>query len=298
MLSRCERCNPEFCTYPEHVCYASSENRQILGSKDSLCEGVFHVFPAPEFAIEKHGSLSGRIHDNCRPYAMTLVVMCGNITARFTNCNRKHAEEFLVCDKRIYHHVRTFKPKAMVMFMKHHPCHHSSGNARRYPQGYAFNGTKGDPKSCASQMIRYYTEVLRPNGVELVIKVAWLYKAFWQHATREDDKITVKNSLEGLEMMLEAGIRFSAMQPHDWIILANMCTEPIALTSLLSPARLTVDKGIANYLNEVQIRLQKAQDNANLQAQLEKKQKYPQIDEADEMYLSVIATQAKRRRTQ
>ncbi len=272
MDARCERCNPEYCTYPEHVCYSSPQNKHILGTKDALCEGIFHVFPAPEFHIKTHGSLTGRIHDNCRPYAMTLVVMCGDLIARFTNCNRKHAEEFLVCDKRMFHHIRTFKPKAMVLFMKHHPCHHSSGNARRYPNGYVFNGV-GDSKSCALQMIRYYHEVLQPNGVALVIKVAWLYKAFWKNATRDDDKQTVANSLEGLEMMLEAGIRFQAMQPHDWIILANMCTEPIALPVLLSPARLTVDKGIGMFLNEVQKKLQKIQDDTNTQAQIAKHNK-------------------------
>jgi len=266
MVERCQRCNPEFCTYPEHVQYATVNNKQILGSKDSLCEGIFHVFPAPEFAIKEHGSLTGRVHDNCRPYAMTLVAICGELIGRFTNCNRKHAEEFLVSDKRMYNHVRTFKPKAMVLFMKHHPCHHSSGNARRYPNGYVFNG-QSDLKSCTMQMIRYYREVLQPNGVELWIKVAWLYKAFWKHATRDDDKQTVENSLTGLKMMLEAGIRFLAMEPHDWIILAGMCNEPISLPILLSPARLTVDNGIKKFLTDLQDTMKLAQEEDNKQAQ-------------------------------
>ena len=128
---RCMRCQPEFCTYPEHVKYATLEDPLILGTKEQMCESLWHVLPAPEFGLTAHGSLTGEPRDNCRVSAMTLVVMCGKLIARFTNCNRKHAEEFLVSDKRFYHHVRTFKPKAMVFFMKHHPCHHSSGNARR-----------------------------------------------------------------------------------------------------------------------------------------------------------------------
>jgi hypothetical protein len=248
---RCERCSPEFCTYPEHVQYASSTNKQILGTKDALCEGMYHVFPAPEFYITQHGSLTGRAHDNCRPYAMTMVAVCGDLVGRFTNCDRKHAEEFLVSDSRMYHHIRSFRPKAMVLFMKHHPCHHSSGNARRHPNGYLFEG-KADKKSCTMQMIRYFRQVLQPNGVQLVIKVAWLYKAFWQHAIREDDKQTVTNSLHGLELMFRAGIQFSEMRPYDWITLANMCTEPVSLATLLSVSRLTIDKGIGMFLRDVE----------------------------------------------
>ncbi len=250
MQERCTRCKPEFCTYPQHVQYASANHPFVLGSKDAFCEGLFHVFPAPEFQIKQHGSLSGCDRDNCRVSAMTLVVMCGNIIARFTNCNRKHAEEFMVCDKKLFYYVRTFKPKAMVMFMKHHPCNRSSGNARRYPDGYLFNN-QADKKSCTLQIIRYYNEVLKPNGVQLLIKTSFLYKANWKFAVRDDDKQTVANSLAGLELMMDAGIKFSAMLPRDWILMANLCNEPIPLTILLSESRLKADRGIQAFLDNV-----------------------------------------------
>jgi len=254
----CTKCDIQYCTYPEHELFQTSES--LLGSKDAMCEGLFHVFPAPEFNILLHGSLSGEEHDSCRPYAMTLVAFCGSLVARFTNCNRKHAEEFLVTNKKLYYYIRTHRPKTLVLFMKHHPCHHSSGNHRRYPEGYLFQG-QADVRSCALKIIRYVNEVLRPNGVTLHIHVSWLYKAFWQQAVREDDKCTVRNSLEGLTLMQKAGIQFHAMKPHHWIMLANMCNEPIPLQQLLQSSRLTADKGVNDFLKKRESEVSKEKED-------------------------------------
>lgn len=243
----CTTCNAQYLTYPEHELFATAANPKILGTQEAFCEGLFHVFPSPEFGIERHGCVSGRERDNCRPYAMTLVVICDNLVGRFTNCHRKHAEEFLVTSKPLYNHIRTKRPKALVLFMKHHPCHHSSGNAGRYKQGYLFQG-RADTRSCATKIIQYYKQVLEPNNVKLHIVVSWLYKAFWQHAIREDDKLTVKNSLEGLTLMRKAGIQFEAMQPHHWIQLANLCSEPIDLGNLMLASRMVADKCVHNFL--------------------------------------------------
>lgn len=138
----------------------------------------------------------------------------------------------------------------MVLFMKNHPCHHSGGNARKYPDGYLFNG-KPDPRSCAEKIIRYYHTVLRPNNTQLVIKVAWLYKAFWKFAVREDDKFTVNKSLEGLKLLLSAGIVVQGMKLQDWIILANMCSEPIKLQNLMLESRRIADVNTQKFIDGI-----------------------------------------------
>lgn len=217
---------------------------------------MFHVFPAPEFQLHDHGCIDGATRDRCNPQAMTLVVMCGSLLGRFSNCNRKHAEEFLVTNKTFYHYVRQYKPRSMVFFMKNHPCHHSSGNAKRYPDGYLFNG-KPDSRSCTDKVIRYFREVLQPNGTSLIIHTAWLYKAFWQFARRADDLCAVNQSKEGLRLLLESGIVVQDMHPHHWILMANLCTTPILLSNLLSPARLRADRLTQEFITKMKDDLRK-----------------------------------------
>ncbi len=261
---RCMRCDIELATYPQHVYYATDTGQKILGSKMAMCEGIFHVFKAQEFQIPTHASLNGFTRDECKVRAMTLVVVCGNITARFTNCNRKHAEEFFVCEERIKRYVRTFRPKAITMLMKHHPCHHSSGNSKKYADGYLFDGV-ADKKSCTNAILRYYRECLKPFGTRLIIKVAWLYKAFWAFAERTDDIVTSKNSLKGLELLIEAGIEVEAMLKRDWILLANMCTDKIPLEVLFCEQRMKADFGNKCFLDKVKLSIELRSQNLELE---------------------------------
>lgn len=150
--------------------------------------------------------------------------------------------------------MRLHKPKGMVMFMKHHPCHFSSGNARVFPEGYLFNG-KCDSRSCAEKIIRYYNTVLKPNGTALTIVVAWLYKAFWQFAVREDDKVTAQNSLEGLKLLLQAGITVRGFRPHDWLVLANLSTESIYLKHLFSDSRMRADMETQKFIDKITLEI-------------------------------------------
>jgi len=41
------------------------------------------VFPAKEFGLTEHGCIDGNPHDECRPQAMTLVVICDHLVARY-----------------------------------------------------------------------------------------------------------------------------------------------------------------------------------------------------------------------
>lgn len=179
---------------------------------------------------------------------MTLVVMTNrNFIARYTNCKSTHAEQFWVQSKSFREHLETKRPSTVHMFMKHHPCHHSSGNARRYPDGYLFNGNS-DARSCANLVVGFYNDVLKPNNISLHINVASLYKAFWQNSQREDDRTTSQNSRQGLHLLLRAGICIDRMYIHHWLQLANLCTKPIKIEHILTKHRLTTDEFVQEFI--------------------------------------------------
>lgn len=206
------------------------------------------MFPAAEVCIEKHGCVTGAKRDACRPYVMTLVVMTDkHFVARYTNCKRKHAEIFFVESDLFKTHVEEHKPSTVHMFMKNHPCHHSGGNALRYPNGYLFDG-KLDPRSCASRICEFYHDYLQPHGMKLHIHVSWLYKAFWANATRPDDKVTVQKSIEGLHMLLQQGIDVGSLQPYHWMQLANLCSDTIYLHHLFLKDRRTADQFVQAFI--------------------------------------------------
>lgn len=198
---------------------------------------------------------------------MTLIAMCGSFIARFTNCNRKHAEQFMVKDKRLLQYIQQNKPSMLVLFLKHHPCHKSGGNALR-PGSFEFT----DERSCTNLIINFKNTVLKPNGVQLCLRVAWLYKAFWKQATLSHDIQASKNSLEGLQMLFKENIMVEAISKRDWIILANMCNEPINLNLLFSRKRMLADEFNARFLQEQRDLLVKQQQQQLQEDQQQREQ--------------------------
>ena len=206
------------------------------------------MFPTPELQLSGHGCITGEKHDICRPFAMTLVVMTNrNFIARYTNCKTTHAEKFWVESTMFREHLQNKRPSSVHLFMKNHPCHHSGGNARRYPNGYLFNG-KSDMRSCTEIVIEFYNKMLKPNGVSLHIHVASLYKAFWKNATREDDRTTSENSRRGLQLLLQANIDIDRIYLNHWMQLANLCTKPIKIENMFTPHRLRMDEFINEFI--------------------------------------------------
>lgn len=233
-----------------------------MGTPAQFCEGIFHIYPADEIGVQQHGCVTGRKRDACRPFAMTLVVMTDkNFVARYTNCRRKHAEEFFVESESVKTHIETANVRSIHMFMKNHPCHHSGGNAIRFPNGYYV-----DTRSCAKQMCKFYRRELEPRNIKLYIHVAWLYKAFWSHAIRDDDKIAVQNSLDGLLMMLQHGIEIDAMLPCHWMQLANLCTQSIYLHHLLLQDRRSVDIFVQTFIDTQKQKLKQEKQETSVSA--------------------------------
>lgn len=188
---------------------------------------------------------------------MTLVVMTNrNFIARYTNCKTTHAEHFWVQSTAFREHLHRKRPSAVYMFMKHHPCHHSGGNARRFSTGYLFNG-KSDARSCTELVINFYNNVLKPNDVSLHIHVASLYKAFWQNSTRDDDRTTSENSRIGLQMLLQANINIDRIYSHHWLQLANLCTKPVKIENMFVAHRVKTDEFVKEFIEKEKVEVEK-----------------------------------------
>lgn len=241
--STCTICDPAFCTYPEHVCH-NGPNAKLLQSSEQFCEGLFHIFPAPEFGLEVHGCINGSTQDNCRPQSLVLVVQFGDILARYTNCRRKHAEQFMIGDPILRKAIEEcVSDQTLTMFMKFQPCHHSGGNARVCPEGY-----RDDTRSCTLLVCQFYETVLKPRNIKLVVKCSSIYKANWEFCKREDDIKATALALEGVRKLISSGIDLQCVQPHDWVFLASLA-DGIDYLHLFSPARLSTDQGIAKFFD-------------------------------------------------
>jgi len=192
-------------------------------------------------------TLFGTCSDQCRPQAVSLLVKIGNnFICRYTNCNRVHAEQLMVNDVSLINELHTSLHPKMNIFLKFQPCHFSAGNARRFPDGYLFNGNTDD-RSCTLIIIDFFRHVLCPLGKKLTIHIASLYKAHWEFSKRTDDKTTVQNAIDGCNMLLTEGIKLKGMRPRDWLFLARQTTD-VKPSQLFGKTRFLTDQGTDSFL--------------------------------------------------
>ncbi len=141
----------------------------------------------------------------------------------------------------------------LTMYMKFQPCHHSSGNARIYTEGYLFKN-KTDIRSCTELLLDFYLNTLKPLGIVLCIKTASIYKANWEFSVRPDDVKTTEKAFEGVCILLKNGIHLQCITPADWVFLATLSTDVNHL-NLFSSARLKTDNGIAKFYEKTKLSL-------------------------------------------
>jgi hypothetical protein len=253
--STCKECDPSFCTYSSHILHSSDKNPYLLETGSQFCESLFHIFPAPEFGLQEHGCISGEKKDNCRPQCLVLIAKFPGFLARYTNCRRTHAEQFMIHDPILHKALKLAKlGDELVMYMKFQPCNHSSGNARIHPEGYLFKN-KMDSRSCTELVLKFYLETLKPLGIILTIKTASIYKANWEFSKRPDDVATTEKALEGVRILLKNNINLQSITPADWVFLASLSTNVNHL-NLFSSARLKTDNGIAKFFEKTKLSIQ------------------------------------------
>ncbi len=175
-----------------------------------------------------------------------MLVQLGDFICRYSNCNRIHAEQLMSNDAELQRELQTTLSDHMKIFLKFQPCHFSSGNALRFPEGYLFNG-QADSRSCTVIVIEFYRTFLKPLHKKLTIFVAGLYKAFWEYSVRDDDKATVENSIEGCRLIQEEGIVLRGMRPRDWLFLVEQTTG-VDPTRLFTKNRFLMDAGTQRFL--------------------------------------------------
>ena len=198
------------------------------------------MYPFDTINIAAHGCLSGEEQDTCRLAAMTLVVMTNqHFVARYTSCKAIHAERFFAESKVFQQHILSQAPRSVHMFMKMHPCHYI-----RTSQGSLFpNGD--DVHSCADIIVNLYKTHLEPKHIALTIHIASLYKTYPVTLSAN------KHNVEGLYLLLRAGIHVECFERHHWLQLANLCTKPVKIQHILSKERVRMDEFIRQFLNDI-----------------------------------------------
>jgi hypothetical protein len=190
-----------------------------------------------------------------------MVMRFGTMVARYTNCRRRHAEYQWSMDTKLAEYIKQMDPllktlpeyvkrhMKMTLFMKFQPCHHSAGNAKKYPEGYLFN-KKADDRSCTDLVINFFNTVLKPRGLQLEIVLAGLYKVNWQRSRQEDDLTTVKNARQGFRnLLLTKGITLRASTTKDWIYLATFASD-VHEQWLKWPSRVLTNEKIQEFIDD------------------------------------------------
>lgn len=154
------------------------------------------------------------------------------------------AERFFVESTWFHEHLHTKRPTTVHMFMKMHPSH-----SVRMLQGSLFQTSQTIPSN-AELIIDMFQTHLKPRNITLTIHVSSLYKTFIPSSQTNPSK----QGIEGLHMLLRAGIRVECFEQQHWLQLANLCTKPILLQHLLSKPRLRMDDFVRNFLKPLALR--------------------------------------------
>lgn len=251
--SVCANCDMRKCTYHSHMELKKVPGQCILGVKKQFCEAFFHIFPSPELKIEHHLTIDNTKNDQCRLQCVSMVVRLGkrDFICRYTNCRRIHCEQLMATDPLLHQALLKSKAKTLMIYLKFQPCHFSSGNPARFPDGYLFQG-KSDERSCTNILIDFDARYIKPLGKRTEVAVANIYKADWQFKgfrKREDDLQTVQNAREGIQLLIKNGITLRGMTEKDWCFLAEQ-TFDVTYEHLMLQERIQADKGNEYFLQQ------------------------------------------------
>ncbi|XP_031558335.1 uncharacterized protein LOC116294810 [Actinia tenebrosa] len=127
----------------------------------------------------------------------------------------KHAEEFFYEDVKcgrlsntLYVWRSVYECLEICMYITYQPCH--------------FSTRKTPGKSCSSQMVKLYEDVLKPMNIKFVIKPTLIYKAYWNPSTANfKTRQEILQAKDGIRKLFAAGIDIQAMEEKDWIFLRN-----------------------------------------------------------------------------
>ena len=134
--------------------------------------------------------------------------------------------------------------REMVVYITIQPCHESK----------LLSETAG--KSCTNKLIQLYNEVLKPNGIRLIIKVAFLHKAHWFIPNDSATAMEVENAKNGIRLLHSAGVQVYSMEKQDWKDLIRIGQVSLNIDEIYhrNGTRFMMDRFIATFLENIKQR--------------------------------------------
>jgi hypothetical protein len=164
---------------PGVVARAHVSDRRLLPSVAALCDAFYHVKDTPEAQI---GAQCLRVDGGCCSGKTTCLIarlLSADGEEQFVQLYRNEsqtscAEGFLIRDARLMSTVASVSGCTLHIYLTQQPCHYSSSN---------------DDNSCTENLLRWWREVLQPNGVTRVrIAATYPYRTHWdeRHMSEND----------------------------------------------------------------------------------------------------------------
>ena len=146
----------------------------------------------------------------------------GNILyeARYTNCGKKqkHAEDFFQEDiekGELGEKVKANPKGTITLYLTLQPCNKST----------SIEGTANTPKDKTCCETLTTIEILLPRKIKLCVKAANTCRLSLTEEKDSDDETLRNNAVDGIKMLMQAGVDVSGMTKDDWDYLLAM-TNP------------------------------------------------------------------------
>ena len=128
-----------------------------------------------------------------------------------------HAERIMIADSDCLQAVRSSDAaRTMTLYLTYQPCHFSGGHQR--PSHI----------SCTQELIRYKRNELQAHNVTLEVKIAYIYRAFWD-LDKSDVKYwrMIENAKSGMRLLREDGVGLKAFDEDDWAFVTQCCGRDV-----------------------------------------------------------------------
>lgn len=188
-----------------------------------FCEGFFHV----EQSVEMNVPNICLCTTLCSRKSVTCIARITNDStgeelyisayknARQYRTFTTHAEKIMMSDINCLRAVcASHDPRTMDLYLTYQPCHFSGGHHRPLPI------------SCTDELIQYNRNQLQKHNVKLNIKVAYIYRAFWD-TDKSESKYwrMIENAKSGICLLRENCIQLTAFSEEDWDFVKKCCSK-------------------------------------------------------------------------
>jgi polyhydroxyalkanoate synthesis regulator phasin len=178
----------------------------------------------------------------------------GNILyeARYTNCGekQKHAEDFFQEDiekGKLGEKVKANPNGTITLYLTLQPCNKST----------SIEGTANTPKdkTCCETLTTIVNEILLPREIKLCVKAADTCRLSLTKEKYSDDETLRKNAVDGIKMLMQAGVDVSGMTKDDWDYLLAMTNPDVPRN--YHERRKDLDKSVQKTFTDIKAQIKK-----------------------------------------